>query len=359
MRCRWTSWSAVVASSVLLFAPTPAWGQTRDPAAARVLFNEGRKLASQGHFAEACPKFEESARLDDGIGTRFNLADCWEHIGRTASAWSLFLDVAASAKSAAQPDREKVARQRASTLEPQLARLTIRVDARDSDLEVRKNEISVGRALWGTATPVDPGTYVIEARAAGKKSWRTTIVVAPRAPAATIVVPELEGDATPKDPARAAKNALPEDKGALGAGPGVVAGGMEAETGRSSNSLRTAGWVTGAAGVVGIGVGAAFAAMTKSADNQVASMCTGGAAGNQCADEFERLEFNRTTDIAKNRATVAYVGFIAGGVALATGAVLVLASGSRESATGHSQRKTVVAPLLGASTLGIGMAAVW
>jgi len=33
------------------------------------------------------------------MGTQFNLAHCWEMGGRTASAWGLFLDVAAAAGS--------------------------------------------------------------------------------------------------------------------------------------------------------------------------------------------------------------------------------------------------------------------
>ena len=68
-----------------------------NPAAARALFSEGRKLSAAGKYSEACPKFEESLRLDRGIGTKFNLADCWAHSNRTASAWGLFLDVAAEA----------------------------------------------------------------------------------------------------------------------------------------------------------------------------------------------------------------------------------------------------------------------
>src|SRR6516164_8031146 len=96
-----------------------------DPVAARVLFSDARSLTAQGKYEQACPKFEESQRLDPGIGTLFNLADCWEHIGRTASAWGRFLDVAAQAKMAGQADREKVARERAAMLEPKLSRLTI------------------------------------------------------------------------------------------------------------------------------------------------------------------------------------------------------------------------------------------
>src|SRR5258708_37292521 len=61
-----------------------------DPVAARTLFDEGRKLLADGKYDAACPKLEESQRLDPGMGTLVNLAECWEHIGRTALAWARF-----------------------------------------------------------------------------------------------------------------------------------------------------------------------------------------------------------------------------------------------------------------------------
>ena len=64
---------------------TPAAAQSSDSAAARALFTEGRTLMEAERFDEACPKLEESLRLDQGIGTQFNLAHCWEKQGRTAS----------------------------------------------------------------------------------------------------------------------------------------------------------------------------------------------------------------------------------------------------------------------------------
>ena len=78
-----------------------------DSAAARALFDEGRRLASQGKYDAACPKFEESQKLDPGMGTLFNLADCVEHLGRTATAWVWFREVGDAANRAGQADREK------------------------------------------------------------------------------------------------------------------------------------------------------------------------------------------------------------------------------------------------------------
>src|SRR5688572_18113756 len=50
----------------------------KEESEARKLFKEGRSLAAEGRHAEACPKFEQSLQLEAGVGTRFNLADCYE-----------------------------------------------------------------------------------------------------------------------------------------------------------------------------------------------------------------------------------------------------------------------------------------
>jgi len=57
-----------------------------DAPAAQALFDEAKRAMADGRWAEACPKLEESERLDPSIGTAFNLARCYEHVGRIASA---------------------------------------------------------------------------------------------------------------------------------------------------------------------------------------------------------------------------------------------------------------------------------
>src|SRR3954463_3119256 len=124
-RCLWGANSALLCCVCL--ASSARAQATSDPATARALFREARKLMTDKHYDEACPKFEESQRLDAGIGTMFNLADCWGHSGPTASAWAMFLDAAAAARAANQEDRAKVAKERAGKLEPKLAHMTIRI----------------------------------------------------------------------------------------------------------------------------------------------------------------------------------------------------------------------------------------
>ena len=76
----------LLACAVVFSASVTTAGARADDAnasSADRLFNEANGLVQTGHYAEACPKFEQSQKLDPAIGTQFNLADCFEHVGRT------------------------------------------------------------------------------------------------------------------------------------------------------------------------------------------------------------------------------------------------------------------------------------
>ena len=77
--------------------PPRSQQQAEDKAAAQVLFDEGRTLMDAERYGEACPKFAESLRLDAALGTQLNLARCYQLVGKTASAWILYLEAAALA----------------------------------------------------------------------------------------------------------------------------------------------------------------------------------------------------------------------------------------------------------------------
>jgi hypothetical protein len=123
----------------------------------------------------------------------------------------------------------------------------------------------------------------------------------------------------------------------LGASPAAAPGpaGLPAtvpETAPATSSpLRTVGWVLGGAGMVGLGVGAVFglvAMSDKNAAHCVDNLCDPGKASG-----------------IKSAALVSDIGWIAGGVLLATGAGLVLfaPSGHAESAAGTASAQGAAA----------------
>src|SRR5262249_12998089 len=152
----------VLLATVILFVAFPAGAQSK--ALAEAAFKEARRLVRQGKVAEACPKFEASLKLDPAPGTQLNLADCYARLGRTASAWAIFVEVAEKDTKAA---RAAEARRRAKALEPKLSRLTVSAENADG-LRVTRDGDDI-TALLGVAVPVDPGRHVVAAMRGGDK----------------------------------------------------------------------------------------------------------------------------------------------------------------------------------------------
>lgn len=321
--------------------PDEAFAQSsaQDTAVARSLFRDARKLMESGRYTEACPKLEESQRLDPGIGTRFNLADCWEHTGRTASAWALFLDVASATRAAGQSDREAVARERAEKLEKKLSRLSLRVEETDPGLEIRRDGAVLGRPSWGTEVPVDPGTRVIEARAPGKQAWLTRIAV-PATPTVTVVtIPKLED--------------APADETAAPAAPGAPASSTSAQPGMESHASsggsssgagqRVVALGLGGVGVVGLAVGTFFLLRYESKNSDAEKVCP---TSMEC-DPGDQTTHDELVQEAKDSAPWVYAGFGVGGAALVAAAVVYLTAPSGGSAGTDGGARFMAAPAIG------------
>src|ERR1700744_6120074 len=99
-----------------------------DPVAEQ-LFVEAKGLMQQGKTEEACAKFRASYKLDGtATGTLLNLALCHEQLGKNASAWSEFREVAGESAGRRQ-DRVDIAKEHAAKLEPLLAHVKFSVSS--------------------------------------------------------------------------------------------------------------------------------------------------------------------------------------------------------------------------------------
>jgi hypothetical protein len=163
-------------------------------AVADALYRQARDLMAAGKYAEACPKFAESQRLDPATGTLLNLAACHEKQGRLATAWIEYSDAMVAARRDGREDRVEYARARAAELEPRLSRLTLLLDASadEPELMIEIDGASVGRAVIGAATPVDPGKHSIRASAPGKKPWTGEVEIGVEADQKSLTIPPLE-----------------------------------------------------------------------------------------------------------------------------------------------------------------------
>jgi serine/threonine-protein kinase len=163
-------------------------------ATATSLFEAGQRLVAEGRAAEACPKFEESYRLVEANGTLINLADCYERIGKTASAWLTFREVAQQSRRDGQDARADVAEDRAGQLAGRLTKLRIGLGPNEglTDVVVERDGIVLGPAALGVPVPVDPGEHEIRARAPGKQTWRQTVTAEGQGAIVEVTLPPLE-----------------------------------------------------------------------------------------------------------------------------------------------------------------------
>lgn len=190
-------------SALLLVLVAPQGARAADDPAAQALFDEGRTLMQKREFARACPKLEESYRLSPALGARFQLAECLEQLGKTASAWAHFGGVSSAARTSGQSAREAAARERAQKLEGRLTRLTLHVPrGHPPELSVRRNGETVREAQWGTPVPVDPGDYEIVSEVPGRAPRASRLRVSGEGAFVSLEVPipEQAAACTPAPP---------------------------------------------------------------------------------------------------------------------------------------------------------------
>jgi hypothetical protein len=316
------AWIAGVAFTVCGSAARGGFAQTHsgDAAMAETLFNEAKRKMAAGDYATACPKLAESYRLDPGSGTLTALAVCHESLGKTASAWTEFIEVVSEARQAGRADREKFAQQHIDAIEPKLSKLTVVVDpaiAALSGIEVRRDGTVIGQAGWGTAAPVDPGAHTLDVKATGKKPWSTTVTIGPSGDSQTVTVPRLDdasaqGASSDDQPITPTPSPSPDE----GASRSVTGSSPPEQASPSAgNTRRTIGLVVGGAGLVAAGLGTYFGVRAISKAHDANNLC---AVPGSCGST-EALADN---DSAKSSALAADILFGGALVAVGVGAVL-------------------------------------
>jgi hypothetical protein len=280
------------------------------PSVAEALFREGKQLMDEKRYDVACPKLEESQRLDPGGGTLLTLALCHEALGKSASAWAEFHEGLGAATRDHREDRRRVAMVHIRALSPTLSHLTVKVpDSVRSlgGLVVLEDGVELRAAAWGVPAPVDPGTHRIEVRATDKQPLVVEREVAGEGASETLVVPDLVDRAPP--PAAAAPPPAATGK------PPVAVPRVKHERPsvlpkpEQNDTWRTLGWVSIGVGVVSVGVGSFFGLRAISKSKQANQECP----SNAC----ENGDGVAVSEEAGRAADVSTVSFVVGAAALA------------------------------------------
>jgi len=304
---------ALASASTFLFTVLSALsGHAQSGSAAQALFDQAKSLMAAGKASEACPKFEESQKLDPGSGTLINLALCYEKTGRTASAWAAYRDAAASAAVAGNKERERGARDRAAALAPKVSKLTVEVpaDARVEGLTVTRDGVDVGPAQWGVPIPTDAGKHELVAKAPGYSDWRSNVELGAGGAVNTVTVPKLTAAETPAvAPVSAAAAAPPEQSAPAETAP------AESKSG-GLGGQRIVALVAGGVGLAGVAVGTIFGLQAMSKHDTAKKTCDDTACTTQDGVD--------AGNDAHQAGTISTIGMIVGGVGLAAGVTLWL-----------------------------------
>jgi hypothetical protein len=291
----------------------PAQAATPESGEAERLFGEGKKLYDQGKVEAACQKFEASLANKPGIGTRFHLANCFERIGRAASARALFLEVAEQTRILRQSEREQLARDRALLLEPQITRLVINKQAPEPGLTLKFAGKLAPRESWHRPIELDPGEYEVAASAPGKQPWATKLRVRPgEVGTIRLEIPALKDRPAAVLPVAASEEPAPTP--------------LPSAEGRPDPTRRTFSLLLAGTGALALVTGAAMGAQSVASHQDAKSLCP---ASGECTPGERDLQ-TQLVDNANRARNFAFVGVGVGVSALLCAGYLYFTDPARQ-----------------------------
>lgn len=193
---------AVVAA---LCASAPLAARAQSPTAvpdpvAQALFQDGRDLVDKGQWDAGCTKFEASMLLYPAASTLLNIAHCYEHKSRLASAWSAYKRVQVLNRETIGDERRRAIDEmvdaQVKALTPRLPKIKLTMKSEVAGVTVHKDGEVLPAAVIGTEVPVDVGEHEIVVEAPGRRPFRQRVDVKEGAvrELAVDLVPENEPD---------------------------------------------------------------------------------------------------------------------------------------------------------------------
>lgn len=323
--------------------------QTR--AAARLIGEEGLTLFDQGKYVDALDRFERADDLIKAPTLGLMAARSLEKLGRLVEASDRYqqvsgMKVGADASEAFKQAQTAAAKEREG-LVPRIPNVDVSVEGPGAEqvtalmLDGRRvppEKTGSARPI-SAKIPVDPGDHRLEAKApSGEAFERFTVSEG----ATERVVLTLTGSAN--------KSLLPPDKGGAeqASGQGGADSGSSMPPERKGKTQQTLGWVSLGVGAAGVAVGVITGSIA--ADKHA------GFTDPPCDDDAKTCppSFQDDIDSYNTLRPVSSVGFIVGGIGLATGAVLLLTlprGGARYSTSASSS--VTVTPFVGPASAGL------
>jgi len=351
---------AAIAAAIGALGRSAAAQPSGGAAAATVQFDRGRALMKEKKYADACAAFEHSQKLDPQWGTLYNLAGCYARLGKLASAWAAYRELA---QRDTNPTRRKDASKRATELDRRLPRLLLTAAKAPAGLAVTLDGIDV-TGLVGTENPVDLGSHAIHATAPDRADFDTTaaitsegrtvavaIELAPAAPRAVKPPPRSEpavaAAAAGSGDARLAAPVARPQPGAEARPRPKPSGGLEAGPSDAPRSRRRIyGVVVAGAGGALVATGLVFGRLASTSWNEARALCGDDRV---CDTPADLARGNQLVSDARSRANLS-TGFVIGGAAAIGIGAILFATAPRDAPSRSALRLT---PAVGGSAVSL------
>jgi hypothetical protein len=332
---RWVIRLAFVLATLML-APRAFSQSEEEVAGARSAATGGAKAFESGQYAQAIDLFSRAESLVHAPPHLLYLARSHAKLGHLVAAQEAYLKITREKLAGDAPDAFKdaqaKAREELAALEPRIPSLTITLKGEGAEgAVVTMDDVKVPAALVGVPHPVDPGQHELVASGNGVKSQPANVSLAEGAKQSVeLTLEPAPGATAPGEPAAGGSESGAIDTGAAPSG---------------GNGMRIGAYVALGVGVVGLAAGTVFALSAKSKFNDADAICN---LPNGACPPNRQADVQKLDDDGKSAKTLATVGFVVGGVGLATGVTLLILSGKHEQ-----EQAAGIRPWVGLGSAGV------
>lgn len=323
-----------------------AQAQTRDPAGAEKLYDDGSKLLEANDWPGACAKFEASFKLDPSAGTQLRLASCAEHDGKLALAWLRLKEarlLSADTKSEAQKKQmEAFITASLERLEPRLPYLTVTVPDVPDAIILRNGQAVV----TGAELPIDPGKHTLVVSAPGyvEQSKEIVAVEGQKQSIEVRLVKEDPKVVPPEDPK---KDPIAPPKKDPEKPPVTTEGG-------GLGGVQIGGIIVGSVGLATLGASFVLGGVALGKQSDLDALgCTETEGGLDCAPADRATAAELSSD-GSTLALASTVTTFVGAAALGAGVLMLALGGPAEA-----EATALVVPLAGPGFAGVGVTGVF
>ena len=333
-------WLRATICSVVLLSLAPLAHAEETPeirAAARTTAKSGLQAYNEGDYHRAADYFERAEKLLHAPTHLLYLARSQVQLGRLVAAREAYLKLDRETLDAKAPkafvDALDAAKKELDALEPRIPYVSLVVQGGGEDVSVFRDGQQVPSPLIGVPQPIDPGTYVFEAKGPGLISSKQSLTIDEGAKETVLLT------------------VRPDPNAAQVATTGAAASTTSDGDAHAGTGQRIAGYSLIGLGVVGAGVGTYF---LVTGFNQIGKSNQrfddfGGCAATPCTED-EQGEMDEILDLDKKGTKSKNIGIAAagvGGAALIVGTVLLVLAPKKQSSSASLR------PWVGTHTVGL------